>query len=61
MQLAALAAVVSYFWSDVRQLAVGSLSALMRADFKESTFSAGAVDRARHHPIGLAGLALAAC
>src|SRR6516225_3224430 len=27
MQLAALAAVVSYFWSDVRQLVFGSLAA----------------------------------
>jgi undecaprenyl-diphosphatase len=35
MQLAALAAVVSYFWSDVRQLAAGSLVALARADFKD--------------------------
>jgi hypothetical protein len=32
MQLAALAAVVSYFWSDVRALAVNSLAAIGRVD-----------------------------
>jgi undecaprenyl-diphosphatase len=35
MQLAALAAVVSYFWHDVRDLAVGSTRALRRADFSD--------------------------
>ena len=33
MQLAALAAVISYFWHDVRRLAVGSVSALGRRQF----------------------------
>ncbi|MBV1692665.1 undecaprenyl-diphosphate phosphatase [Novosphingobium sp. G106] len=33
MQLAALAAVVSYFWQDVRRLAVGSVSAIGRRQF----------------------------
>ena len=33
MQLAALAAVVSYFWSDVRNLVFGSLGAIARRDF----------------------------
>lgn len=33
MQLAALAAVVSYFWSDVRGLVFGSLGAIVRRDF----------------------------
>jgi undecaprenyl-diphosphatase len=33
MQLAALAAVVSYFWSDVRGVVAGSLGALQRRDF----------------------------
>src|SRR5262249_44346259 len=36
MQLAALAAVVSYFWSDVRQLVFGSLAPLGRRDFKDA-------------------------
>jgi undecaprenyl-diphosphatase len=59
MQLAALAAVVSYFWSDVRQLAVGSLSALMRADFKNRHFRLALWIVLATIPIGLAGLALA--
>ena len=33
MQLAALAAIVSYFWSDVRFVAVGSLDALSRRNW----------------------------
>src|SRR5271169_5339672 len=32
MQLAALAAVVSYFWSDVKTLSSGAASALIRRD-----------------------------
>lgn len=35
MQLAALAAVISYFWQDVRRLAVGSVSALGRRQFAD--------------------------
>ena len=35
MQLAALAAVISYFWQDVRRLAVGSLSAIGRREFAD--------------------------
>ena len=35
MQLAALVAVVSYFWSDVRGLAVGSIDAVRRRDFTD--------------------------
>jgi undecaprenyl-diphosphatase len=38
MQLAALAAVLSYFWSDVRGLAVGSISAIRRRDFFDWNF-----------------------
>ena len=34
MQLAALAAVVSYFWVDVRALVIGSAAALIRLNFK---------------------------
>src|SRR5450432_264665 len=34
MQLAALAAVVSYFWSDVRLLVFGSVGAAVRGDFR---------------------------
>jgi undecaprenyl-diphosphatase len=35
MQLAALAAVVSYFWSDVRGIFFGSFGALKRRDFSD--------------------------
>src|SRR6202048_2025396 len=35
MQLAALAAVVSYFWSDVRALAVNSVTAIGRGQFQD--------------------------
>jgi undecaprenyl-diphosphatase len=38
MQLAALAAVVSYFWSDVRNVLFGSLSAIKRRDFQSWDF-----------------------
>lgn len=38
MQVAALAAVISYFWSDVRDLVFGSLSAAVRRDFQNWNF-----------------------
>ena len=38
MQLAALAAVISYFWSDVRDLVTHSVSALVRRDFTDQWF-----------------------
>ena len=38
MQLAALAAVISYFWSDVRGLVFGSLGAIVRRDFRNWNF-----------------------
>ena len=38
MQLAALAAVVSYFWTDVRGLAQGTLAAIGRRDFEDWNF-----------------------
>jgi len=38
MQLAALAAVVSYFWSDVRLLVFGSIGAAARGDFGNPAF-----------------------
>jgi undecaprenyl-diphosphatase len=38
MQLAALFAVVSYFWSDVRGIVSGSLSAIVRGDFRDRNF-----------------------
>src|ERR1700738_2151126 len=38
MQVAALAAVVSYFWADVRAIALGSLRALRHRDFQDWNF-----------------------
>ena len=38
MQLAALAAVISYFWSDVRGLVFGSLGAIAKRDFRDWNF-----------------------
>lgn len=38
MQLAALAAVISYFWSDVRDLVTHSVSAVVRRDFSDKWF-----------------------
>ncbi len=59
MQLAALAAVIGYFWGDVRGILFGSLSALARRDFSDHSlkFAFGIVIGTV--PIGIAGLALA--
>ncbi|PWB82955.1 MAG: undecaprenyl-diphosphatase UppP [Methylocystaceae bacterium] len=58
MQLAALAAVVSYFWSDVRTLATGSVQAVVRRDFKDWNFRFVVWIALATVPIGLAGIAL---
>lgn len=58
MQLAALAAVVSYFWSDVRDVTVGSLSALGRRDFSDRYFRLAMSIVLATIPIIIAGLAL---
>ncbi|MDX8447171.1 undecaprenyl-diphosphate phosphatase [Mesorhizobium captivum] len=58
MQLAALAAVVSYFWSDVRDVAVGSLAALARRDFANRYFRLAVGIVLATVPIVIAGLAL---
>src|SRR5258708_9535334 len=58
MQLAALAAVVSYFWSDVRQLAFGSIAAVARSDFKDRYFRLALWIVLPTLPIGVASLAL---
>ena len=59
MQLAALAAVIGYFWRDVRDILFGSLAALARRDFSDHAlkFAFGIVIGTI--PIGIAGLALA--
>jgi undecaprenyl-diphosphatase len=38
MQVAALAAVVSYYWADVRGIGVGTLDAVRRLDFRDWNF-----------------------
>ena len=59
MQLAALAAVISYFWIDVRELVVNSVGALARRDFKNRYFRLAVGIVLATIPIGIAGLALA--
>ena len=59
MQLAALAAVVSYFWRDVTQLSVHSLRALAERNFTDRSFRLSIWIMLATVPIGLAGLALA--
>ena len=59
MQLAALAAVIAYFWPDVRDIVFGSLSALVRRDFSDQALRLTFGIVIGTIPIGLAGLALA--
>jgi len=59
MQLAALGAVVSYFWTDVRVLAVNSLSSFVHGRFREPAFLFAVWIVIATIPIGIAGLALA--
>lgn len=58
MQLAALAAVVSYFWGDVRRLAGESLSAAVRRQWDDSSLRLVVWIALATIPIGLAGIAL---
>ena len=59
MQLAALAAVISYFWRDVSDLLFGSLSAIGRRDFSDRSLKLAFGIAIGTIPIGIAGLALA--
>ncbi len=59
MQLAALGAVVSYFWTDVSGLAVNSISAAVRGNFRDRSFQFVMWIVLATVPIGIAGLALA--
>lgn len=56
IQLAALAAVVSYFWSDVRSLTVNSLSALAQRQFGDRSLRFVIWILLATIPIGVAGL-----
>ena len=58
MQLAAVAAVVSYFWSDVRKLAFGSIGAAVRGDFANPSLKMALWIVAATIPIAIAGLLL---
>lgn len=58
MQLAALAAVLSYFWDDVRGLAIGSVKAAIRRDFHDWSFRFAAWIALATVPIVIAGVAL---
>jgi undecaprenyl-diphosphatase len=58
MQLAALAAVISYFWSDVRTTVVGGAAAIRDRDFKRPAFKFALAIVIATIPIALCGLAL---
>lgn len=59
MQLAALAAVVSYFWADVREIAISSVSAATRRDLRDPYLRLLIWIIVGTIPIGIAGLTLA--
>jgi undecaprenyl-diphosphatase len=59
MQLAALAAVVSYFWNDLRDLTVKSGRAVLRRKLDDRYFRLSVWIILATVPIGLAGVALA--
>ncbi len=58
MQLAALTAVVTYFWSDVRHLVFGTFAALGQRDFKDPALRLSIWIVLGTVPIVLAGVAL---
>jgi undecaprenyl-diphosphatase len=58
MQLAALAAVLSYFWRDVRQVLTGSTRAIRSRNFTDPSFRLAVGIVIATIPIGVAGLAL---
>ncbi len=58
MQMAALAAVISYFWRDMRELAVGSVKAVARRDFNDWNFRFVIWIGLATIPIGVFGLAM---
>jgi len=58
MQMAALAAVLSYFWGDVRRLAVESLAAARERDFESPSLRLVVWIAFATLPIAIAGVAL---
>lgn len=59
MQLAALIAVVSYFWRDVSQLSTGSVQAIRRRDFRNRELKLSLWILLATLPLVVAGMALA--
>jgi len=58
MQLAALAAVVSYFWRDVQQVVGGSITAVRQGDYDNRWFKLAVAIILATIPIVIAGVAL---
>jgi len=58
MQLAALAAVVTYFWSEISAVTAGTLRGLIAGDWQNREFRFGAYILVATIPVGIAGLAL---
>lgn len=58
MQLAALAAVLSYFWRDVRKVLTGSSAAVRTRNFADPSFRLAVGIIIATLPIGIAGIAL---
>jgi undecaprenyl-diphosphatase len=58
MQLAALGAVIVYFWTDIRLLVCGSVAAIVRRRWEDHELRLGAAIVIATVPIGIAGLLL---
>ena len=58
MQLAALGAVVAYFWKDISRVATGGLSSVRRSDYSGPDFRFALGIVIATIPIGIAGLAV---
>jgi undecaprenyl-diphosphatase len=58
MQVAALAAVVSYFWRDVRAVTLGAAASAFRGDFRSTEVRLASAIVIATIPIGIAGIML---
>jgi undecaprenyl-diphosphatase len=58
MQLAALTAVIAYFWADIRMLVVGSIAATAKGDWRDRELRLAIAIVLATIPIGIAGLLL---
>ena len=59
MQLAALAAVIGYFWNDIRELVFGSVRAVVKQEFNSFYFRLSVGIVIGTIPIGIGGILLA--